>query len=781
MANVLGSLFVELKANTASFVEGMSRAAYVGKQAGKDIEKSFGSLGEVARTALEPLGPIAQEIGQILGTIGEQAGRAVSGFAKMDGILGAVSVSATATIGVLAAVDAGAIALSLHTIESAANLHDQAQAAGVTTEALSGLSFVARQAGVDQQTLTSGLEKMAKAASAAASAPEGARNAFSRLGVELKNTDGSLRDSEAVFTDLAERFSQLPNGIQKTALAIEIFGKAGAGMIPVLNEGREGVQKWLETAQKWGAVVSGDVARGAKQFEDNIERIKIAAEGMAQQLTTRLLPAFSAVADALVNSLNTNRAVFTLVIDAVAWLVKGTVALADEFGYLAEQTVNAFKVMKAAIDPFTSSLGDALLQMRQARAEHSKFLTELFAPSGTGSFVPFDTSKPHGPRGEAIGSVDSAGTDKAAESQKKLAAAIASVTAEFTKQLATVGASSDRIKVWDLAQQGATHSTIMAVEKLRLYGDLTEQSANHVKQMADAAKEAQKSGLDSKIAEEGAAIENSFREAGAAAFDLDTAWQEMGSSGPQAFHGVDAAVDELNKKLREEIDTFGMSQEQGELWRLRQSGATNEQIAGLEQLDAQLEKMRAGAENAQRTWKRFGDQVSRDFARMIVDGEKFSDVLKSILRDVVELLLKQTLFGGSGGGGGGFFGSLISHIAGIFGGGGLGGVLGDVGGSIPTDVFSGGTGIIFAANGANVGAGQPMIVGERGPEFFVPRTAGSVIPNGGAGGVAVTYNIDARGADIGVEQRIRAALDDVHDRSVNDAFNLVQQHALRTA
>jgi phage-related minor tail protein len=48
------------------------------------------------------------------------------------------------------------------------------------------------------------------------------------------------------------------------------------------------------------------------------------------------------------------------------------------------------------------------------------------------------------------------------------------------------------------------------------------------------------------------------------------------------------------------------------------------------------------------------------------------------------------------------------------------------------------------ANGGNISANQLSIIGEKGPELFKPRSAGTVIPNGALGGnTQVTYNIQA--------------------------------------
>ena len=57
-------------------------------------------------------------------------------------------------------------------------------------------------------------------------------------------------------------------------------------------------------------------------------------------------------------------------------------------------------------------------------------------------------------------------------------------------------------------------------------------------------------------------------------------------------------------------------------------------------------------------------------------------------------------------------------------------------------------GIPQFANGGNPPVGRPSIVGERGPELFVPRTAGTIVPNHAMGGANVTVNVDASGSSV---------------------------------
>jgi hypothetical protein len=89
-------------------------------------------------------------------------------------------------------------------------------------------------------------------------------------------------------------------------------------------------------------------------------------------------------------------------------------------------------------------------------------------------------------------------------------------------------------------------------------------------------------------------------------------------------------------------------------------------------------------------------------------------------------------------------------------------------GSFSSKLLSGITG---KAVGGPVTGGTPYMVGERGPELFVPNTSGSIVPNHAMGGVAMTYHIDARGADA---ERIMAVMPGLLKRASDDAVARVR-------
>lgn len=144
------------------------------------------------------------------------------------------------------------------------------------------------------------------------------------------------------------------------------------------------------------------------------------------------------------------------------------------------------------------------------------------------------------------------------------------------------------------------------------------------------------------------------------------------------------------------------------------------------------------------------------FRELVKGGRDLDEVFGRALQRVSDLILeigvieplvkqlKETL--GSAGGVGGIFSSLFSSVAGgLFGGGTFGGV--------PAGYMDG----PFRANGGPVEAGRGYIVGERGPEWFQPRTAGMVLPNhalGGGGGNITLINQTRSNVDRVQEHRM---------------------------
>ena len=138
-------------------------------------------------------------------------------------------------------------------------------------------------------------------------------------------------------------------------------------------------------------------------------------------------------------------------------------------------------------------------------------------------------------------------------------------------------------------------------------------------------------------------------------------------------------------------------------------------------------------EKVGKTFEDAGEDISKAFGRSVVEGENFGDAMKNIFKDVAsqivatitQILIIEPMIK-----------RLTNSLKEISGGGDLsvGGVVKKVGTAILGDTISGALGF---ANGGYVAPNRPAIVGERGAEMIVPRTASTVIPNNELGGSVV--------------------------------------------
>ncbi len=165
-----------------------------------------------------------------------------------------------------------------------------AKATGLTVEALQELAFAGQFSGISTEDLNKSLLNLGKRARDAATGAKKPAEAFKELGIEIKNTSGGLKTQEQLLLEVADRFEKLPQGTSKSALAMEIFGKAGAKIIPFLNEGSVGIQKLRNEARALGGVMSSETAAATEGLADSQLRLQIILRGLRIQIASKLIP-----------------------------------------------------------------------------------------------------------------------------------------------------------------------------------------------------------------------------------------------------------------------------------------------------------------------------------------------------------------------------------------------------------------------------------------------------------------------------------------------------------
>lgn len=133
-----------------------------------------------------------------------------------------------------------------------------ARETGVTVTEASRLQFVAQRMGLTVDEASMAFGKLSKQIVATNEATVPGTTALSQLNIATKNADGSTRGFNDVLFDLADKFKGMPDGIEKSNLAMDIFGRSGRDLIPLLNQGRDGIAELQKKADELGITLSGD-------------------------------------------------------------------------------------------------------------------------------------------------------------------------------------------------------------------------------------------------------------------------------------------------------------------------------------------------------------------------------------------------------------------------------------------------------------------------------------------------------------------------------------------
>jgi hypothetical protein len=257
----------------------------------------------------------------------------------------------------MSAVVAGALTGAIKlTASYGAHLDDTAQAMGVATDELQELQHAALLGGLESEELSQGLTILTRTMRAAGAGSEEAGKAFAKVGVKVSGADGKLRSAADVVGDVAERLSQLPDGAEKTALALQLFGRGGARMVPFLNLGSDGIARMRQEARELGLVMDKEAIRASAELDDNMDRLWATLKGFVRGIVGDVIPYLADVAKAVVAWVKANRVLIGQLVKGLAHAVKG---LAEGFVQLIKIGYGVVKTVGQIIGALTDLGGVA--------------------------------------------------------------------------------------------------------------------------------------------------------------------------------------------------------------------------------------------------------------------------------------------------------------------------------------------------------------------------------------------------------------------------------------
>lgn len=196
-----------------------------------------------------------------------------------------------------AAIVASFGAMIVKTANLGDEINDLSQRTGISAELLSSFKLAADKSGSSLEGFATGMKGLSRAMFDANDGLATSKEAFDKIGVAYTDSTGKLRPLNDVMLEVADRFKAMPDGAEKSALAMRLFGKSGIDLIPMLNLGRAGLEKEADAARKLGLIFSKESAKACDDFNDSLTELKGGLQGVGVQIGNALMPVVKGLVD----------------------------------------------------------------------------------------------------------------------------------------------------------------------------------------------------------------------------------------------------------------------------------------------------------------------------------------------------------------------------------------------------------------------------------------------------------------------------------------------------
>jgi len=311
-------------------------------------------------------------LGRAIGGLSSTAGKVSGGLKGLAGAAGGLSGALGSLVPL--ATGAGLAAMAKGAIDAADNMNDLSQKTGVSVESLSKFQQAANASGTSIEGVGGAMIKLNKGL-AAGTGP--AADALKALGLSATDASGKLKTTDQVMLEVADKFKSMPDGAGKTALALQLFGKAGADMIPLLNGGSKAITDL-------SATMTGAFAKGADSLNDKLAALQGKLLGLGVNIGTALMPLLNVVTDLVLSLANA----FAAMPGPLQAIVGGLVALTAAFVVLAPAISAVISIagvlaglqIGATIAGWAGAIGPAITAISAAFTGFLTFLTGTLLP-----------------------------------------------------------------------------------------------------------------------------------------------------------------------------------------------------------------------------------------------------------------------------------------------------------------------------------------------------------------------------------------------------------------
>ena len=324
----LGWIKVGVSTDTSQFVKDMSASAKISQKFAKDhsryasgvLDFRGNDIGEYAHTGelSKGIAVAAKETENF----GSSLRGLAAGFVVLEGLKTGFSTVRSAAEYMKEYVTG--------TIEAVTVTKTLAQRTGMSSEAFGQWSYAARMAHLTQDEFATATEQMNKRLGEVAIDGAGpAGDALKRFGMDAKNV-ATMGTSEALSTMLGV-VRQIQNPMERAAVSMDIWGRAGQGMINMAAKGSDTIKDEMAEASRLGSALTGIDSAKVVEAHDSLTKLSLAAEGFANLVVVQLSPYIKTLTDQYLEWGYSGAKSASFVTQGMEWVVKGTGLAVDAF------------------------------------------------------------------------------------------------------------------------------------------------------------------------------------------------------------------------------------------------------------------------------------------------------------------------------------------------------------------------------------------------------------------------------------------------------------------
>jgi hypothetical protein len=279
---------------------------------------------------------VVRELVALLGVKSDKASfkKAESGMSKIVAVAKAAAV-AFATVKLVQFVKGA--------VTEIAQLGDQfdkmAKRSGFAVDALQQFQHVAELSGASIENVETVIKKLQQSQVEAADGVAEYGDEFKRLGLDVKEADGTLVDTQELFFRMADAMNNLETDAERTAVAMRLLGRGGTALIPFFKEGTDGIKEMMKELKDLGGLMSNELVQASADYIDNQQRMTLVTRGLQIAIAKELLPIINKNTDAFIAWWKINGAIirqrvgeaFSILVKTLKGAVSGAVGLVRLF------------------------------------------------------------------------------------------------------------------------------------------------------------------------------------------------------------------------------------------------------------------------------------------------------------------------------------------------------------------------------------------------------------------------------------------------------------------